>query len=176
MTAQDIARRRLRSASLACAPKNCRRPAAWTATSFSRNSRRNSRESTRTGRKKPGRQADPALTVQGNAAARNDHMDMGMMGERRPPSVQHGRHADPCAQMFGIGGDRDHRLGGSLEQKVVDHGLVLIGDVADRRRQGEDHMVIWARAAARPRARPAMPAPPRPGTSGNAGCGSYYRR
>jgi len=84
----------------------------------------------------------PALTVQGNAAARNDHMDMGMVGERRPPCVHHGRHTDPCAQMFGIGGDCDHRLGGSLEQKVVNHGLVLKGDVADRRRQGEDHMVI----------------------------------
>ena len=68
-----------------------------------------------------------------------------MVGERRTPSVQHGSHADPRAQMFGIGGDRDHRLGGSLEQKVVNHGLVLMGDVADRRRQGEDEMVIGDR-------------------------------
>ena len=88
---------------------------------------------------------DPALAVQGNAAARNDHVDVRMVGERRSPCVQHGSHADPRAQMFGIGGDRDHRLGGGLEQKVVNHGLVLIGDVADRRRQGEDHMVIGDR-------------------------------
>ena len=31
----------------------------------------------------------------------------------------------------------------ALKQKVVNHGLVLKGDVADRRRQGEDHMVIY---------------------------------
>ena len=36
-------------------------------------------------------------------------------------------------------------LGGSFEQQVVDHGLVLIGDLADRRRQGEDHVVIGDR-------------------------------
>ena len=87
----------------------------------------------------------PTLAVQGNAAARNDHVNVRMMGERRSPCVQHGGHADPRAQMFGIGGDRDHRLGGGLEQQVVNHGLVLIGDVADRRRQGEDHMVVGDR-------------------------------
>ena len=65
-----------------------------------------------------------------------------MVGERRPPGVQHGGDADPRAQMFRIGGDRDQRLGGGLEQQVVDRGLVLIGDVADRRRQREDHVVI----------------------------------
>ena len=85
----------------------------------------------------------PALTVQGNTTARNDHVNVRMMGERRTPCVQHGSHADPRAQAFGIGGDRDHRLGGGLEQKVVNHGLVLVGDVANRRRQGEDHVVIW---------------------------------
>ena len=55
------------------------------------------------------------------------------------------RHADPRAQMFGIGGDRENRLGGGLEQKVVNHRLVLMGDVADRRRQGEDHVIIGDR-------------------------------
>jgi hypothetical protein len=85
----------------------------------------------------------PPLAVQGNAPARNDHVDVRVVGERRSPGVQHGGHADPRAQVFGIGRDRDHRLGGGLEQKVVNHGLVLIGDVADRRRQREDHMVIW---------------------------------
>ncbi len=87
----------------------------------------------------------PALTVQGDAAARDDHVNMRMVGERRPPCVQHGGHADPRAQMFWVGGDRDQRLGGGLEQQVVNHGLVLMGDVADRRRQGEDHVIIGDR-------------------------------
>ncbi len=40
----------------ACSPKNCSRPARWSSCSPSRKRRRNRRESTRTGRKKPGRQ------------------------------------------------------------------------------------------------------------------------
>jgi hypothetical protein len=55
------------------------------------------------------------LAVQGNAATRNDHVDMRMVGERRSPGV-HGGHADPRAQVFGIGRDRDHRLGGGHSQ------------------------------------------------------------
>src|ERR1700736_1135332 len=35
----------------------------------------------------------PPLAVQGNAAARNDHVDMRMVGERRSPGVQYGGHA-----------------------------------------------------------------------------------
>jgi len=37
--------------------------------------------------------------------------------------------------MFGIAAHCDHRLGGSFEQKVVNHALVWKGDVADRRRK-----------------------------------------
>ena len=47
--------------------------------------------------------------------------------------------------MLGIGGDRDQRLGRGLEQDGVDHRLVLIGDVGDRRRQREHHMIIGHR-------------------------------
>jgi hypothetical protein len=36
-------------------------------------------------------------------------------------------------------------LGRSLEQDVVDDGLVLIGDVGDGRRQREHHMIVWHR-------------------------------
>ena len=72
-------------------------------------------------------------------------MHMRMVGERRSPGVQHRRHADPGAQMLGIGGDGEHGLGGRLEQKAVNHGLVLPGDVADRRGQREHHVVIGER-------------------------------
>ena len=80
---------------------------AWAATSFSRNSRRNRRESTRTGRKKPGRQATQRLPSERDAAARHDHVDVRMMGQRRAPGVQHGGDADAGAEMLGIGGDRE---------------------------------------------------------------------
>ena len=49
------------------------------------------------------------------------------------------------AQMLGIGGDGEQRLGGDVEQQAVDHGLVLVGDVGDRRRQREDHVVVLHR-------------------------------
>jgi hypothetical protein len=65
-----------------------------------------------------------------------------MMGHRTSPGVQHRRDCDPRPQVFGIGRDRQHRLGGRPEQQIVDHRLVLIGDIADRRRQGEHDMEV----------------------------------
>jgi hypothetical protein len=64
-------------------------------------------------------------------------MHVRVMGERRAPGVEHGGEADAGAEVLGVGGNGDERLGRGLEQNVVDHGLVLVGDVADRRRQGE---------------------------------------
>jgi len=56
--------------------------------------------------------------------------------------VEDGEDADLCTEMLGIGGDGEGGFGGRLEQQVVDDGLVLIGDVADWRRQGVDHMEV----------------------------------
>jgi hypothetical protein len=39
--------------------------------------------------------------------------------------------ADPGVEMLGVAGDRDRGLGRSLEQEIVDHGLVLVRDVGD---------------------------------------------
>ena len=50
--------------------------------------------------------------------------------------------ADAGPEMLGIGGDRCQRLGRGGEQHVVDRRLVLIGDFGDRRRQGEDEVVV----------------------------------
>jgi hypothetical protein len=44
-----------------------------------------------------------------------------------------------------VGGDGDQRLGGGLEQDVVDGGLVLIGNVGDRRRHGEHDVEVGRR-------------------------------
>ncbi len=46
---------------------------------------------------------------------------------------------------FGVGGDGRERLGGGLEQEIVDDGLVLERQGADRRRQGEDDVIIGNR-------------------------------
>ena len=92
-----------------------------------------------------GAASDPARAVGRQAAAGNDDVDMRMMGQRRAPGVQDGGEADARAQMLGVGGDRRQRLGGGPEQEVVDGGLVLERDLGDRRRQGEDDVVIGDR-------------------------------
>ena len=56
--------------------------------------------------------------------------------------MEHGGDADPCAEMLGIGGDRQHRLRRRAEQQVVDGGLVVEGDVGDLGRQGEDDVEV----------------------------------
>src|SRR5208337_2376305 len=125
-------------------PKKARRPASCRAARPSRKRRRNRRDSTRTGRKKPGLEAIQR-PVRRQAAAGHDDMDMRMMGERRAPGVEDGGEADARAEMLGIGGDRGQRLGRRPEQEVVDGGLVLERDRADRRRQGEDDVIVGNR-------------------------------
>jgi hypothetical protein len=56
--------------------------------------------------------------------------------------VQHGGEPDAGAKVLGVGRNRDQGLGGGFEQQVIDDRLVLIGDVGDRPRQGEDDMEI----------------------------------
>ncbi len=68
-----------------------------------------------------------------------------MVGERRSPGVEHRGQPDTGTEMFGIGGDGDQRLCGGLEQDIVDHGLVVEGDVCDRGRQGEHDMEVGDR-------------------------------
>ena len=72
-----------------------------------------------------------------------------MMGQRRAPGVEHGGEADARAEMLRVGGDGGQRLGGGLEQEVVDGGLVLERDGADRRRQGEDDVIVGNRQQVR---------------------------
>ena len=64
------------------------------------------------------------------------------MRHRRSPGVQHGGDANAGAEMLGVGRDRHHRLGGRPEQEIVDHRLVLIGDVPDWRWQCEDDVEV----------------------------------
>jgi hypothetical protein len=67
------------------------------------------------------------------------------MGECRAPSVENRGDADAGSEVLGVGRDGDERLGRGLEQHVVDRRLVLIGDVGDRRRQREHHVIVGHR-------------------------------
>ena len=72
-------------------------------------------------------------------------MHMRVVCHCRAPSVEHRDDADPSAKMFGIGGDGEQGFGSGFEQKIIDHRFVLIGDVGDQRRQGEDDVIIGHR-------------------------------
>jgi hypothetical protein len=84
----------------------------------------------------------PSLAIQCDAAARHDHVDMRVMGHGRAPGVEHGGDADVGAEMLGIGRDRQHGLGGGLEQQVIDDRLVVVGDIGDGPRQREDDVEV----------------------------------
>ena len=84
----------------------------------------------------------PAVGIRCEAAAGHDAMHVRMMRQGRAPGVQHQVRADPGTQVLRIGGDRAQRLGGDVEQKSINDLLVGIGDGADRRWQGEHHVVI----------------------------------
>ena len=56
--------------------------------------------------------------------------------------MENGGDADPRAEMLRVGSNRQHRLRGGAEQQVIDHRLVVEGDLAQFGRQGEDDMEI----------------------------------
>ena len=97
------------------------------------------------GQEEAGFAGDPARSVRRNAAAGNDDVDVRVVGEGRTPGVQQGGEADARAQMLRVGGDCGQRLGGNPEQEVVDGGLVVERDSADRSRQGEDDVIVGNR-------------------------------
>ena len=59
--------------------------------------------------------------------------------------MENGEDADAGAEALGIGGDSKQCLGRDLEQKIVDHCLVVIGDVGDPSRQRKHCMEVWHR-------------------------------
>ena len=59
--------------------------------------------------------------------------------------MQDREDTDAGAEVFGIGRDGEHGLGRSLEQDVVDCGLVLVGDIGDLSRQREHDVEVGHR-------------------------------
>jgi hypothetical protein len=58
------------------------------------------------------------------------------------PGVQDGGHANLGAQPLRIGRQLEERLGGCLEQQIVQHGGVAQHQWLEQSRQGEDHMEV----------------------------------
>src|SRR5215831_19446804 len=72
-------------------------------------------------------------------------MNVRVMGERLAPRVQNRREADLGTEMLGILGNGLERLGRGLEQKPIDHLLVLVGNSGDLLRQREDYVEVLDR-------------------------------
>jgi hypothetical protein len=72
-------------------------------------------------------------------------MNVRMVLQRLTPGMEHRGDANLRTQMPGIGGDGGERLSGGAEQDRIDGGLVLEGDLARQRRQGEDDVEVWHR-------------------------------
>src|SRR5215471_13402096 len=107
--------------------------------------RRKRRLSTRTRQEEIAPAGDPPGAVGREPATSDDAMQMRMMEERLPPSVEHGQEAELGAEMLGIGGDYAQGLGGGAEEDAVDGCLVLMVDGGDRRRQCEDNVKVGRR-------------------------------
>ena len=67
---------------------------------------------------------------------------MRVLGHGRAPAVQHGGDTDPRAEALGICSDSERCLGRCLHQQVIDHALVLVGDVAQLARQRVDDVKV----------------------------------
>src|SRR5215475_1387575 len=72
-------------------------------------------------------------------------MSVRMVGERRSPGVEHGGEPYSRTEVLGVGRDSDQGFGGGFEQQVIDDRFVVVGDVGDWPRQGEDDMKIGHR-------------------------------
>ena len=75
-------------------------------------------------------------------AARDDTVHMRVMRHRRAPGVQYQGGAHARTQVLRVSGDDLQRCGDSLEQEGVDHRLIVIDQVTNRRWQGKDQVVI----------------------------------
>lgn len=56
--------------------------------------------------------------------------------------MQEGDEANLGAQVLGIGRDHAQGLGRGVKQKIVDHGLILVGDDCNGLGQRKDHVEI----------------------------------
>ena len=75
----------------------------------------------------------PSSLVWREATAWDNAVQMRVVLQGLPPSVEQGDRADLCAEMLGIGGDVVHRFGRSAEQDGVDRALVLERDLRRQR-------------------------------------------
>src|ERR1022692_4475488 len=86
--------------------------------------------------------SNPPLVVRADPTAGDHAVNMRMKMEILTPSVQDSQEADGGAQVLGVPGDRQHRLGHGFEKNAVDSSGVLQRQVGDLLRQRKHHVEI----------------------------------
>jgi hypothetical protein len=87
----------------------------------------------------------PLLRLQRQPSAGHDAVQMRVMQQVLAPRMQYCNKAHLSAKMLRISRYGAQRLGGGLEQDVVDHSLVLKRDGCDFLWDGEDHVEVFDR-------------------------------
>src|SRR5260370_8108911 len=68
---------------------------------------------------------------------------MGMMLEFLVPGMQDAEESDLSAEMLGVSGDLEQRLGAEAEQQTIHHFLVLQGQRPQLVWERENHVGVW---------------------------------
>ncbi len=82
---------------------------------------------------------------QGQPAAGDQAMHVGMVAQHSPPGMQDGHDADPSADVLGIVGQCHQRLGRGLHQDAIQRLLMAPDDLSQGLRQREDHVEVLHR-------------------------------
>ena len=88
--------------------------------------------------------AEPS-SIGSKSPARDEAMNVRMMGEHLTPGVKNGQEADLATQRSWIGSKGLERRGDGVEQDAIDYGLIVEGDLGDLGRHGEHDVEIGYR-------------------------------
>ena len=95
--------------------------------------------------KKVGAACDPTCPIGCDTAARDNTVQMRVMGQSLTPAVQNGKTTDPGPEAARVRCQRRHRLCSGPEQNRIDELLILESDCCDRLGQCEDDVEIGNR-------------------------------
>ena len=88
------------------------------------------------------RRSDPSGATGCKATSGNDVMDVGMMLQILPPSMEYAKKSDLGSQMLRITGEFQQCGGAGPEEQIIEQSLVLQSESRELMRQGEDDMKV----------------------------------
>ena len=88
---------------------------------------------------------DPAQAVERDSSAGHDAVEVRVMMQVLPPTVEHCQEADPSAEVFPIGRNLQKSFGSRTEQQVINDSLILQCQWCQLLGQREDEVKIRCR-------------------------------